>query len=132
MLVSYRIYAEDGAILSKTPFESGVLFLGRIKVRSVPPPRTVKAVKGDDTEKVAILNGTGRGSTPQEPLALVTKMPDSERSALESDGRVELVNAAEANTTPLEIRYGTSLQHSPTFLFVTVEGSVLSALRRRL
>ena len=107
MLVYYRIYAEDGAIPSKTPFEPGDHFLGRNKVRSVPPPRTVKAVKGiakvenikdrestslfltpysqspmDDTEKVAILNGTGPGSTPQDPLALVTKMSDSERSLM--------------------------------------------------
>ena len=63
----------------------------------------------DDSEKVTILDGTGPGSTPQEPLALVAKMSDSERSALESDGRVGLANPAEpqAITTPSEIRYGT-------------------------
>ena len=43
----------------------------------------------DDANKDIILNrsGTGPGSTPQEPLALVAKMSDSERSALESEGR---------------------------------------------
>ena len=86
----------------------------------------------DDTEKITILNGTGPGSTPQEPLALVAKMSDSERSAMESDGRVGLANAAGSNTTLTDIQYGMSIQHSPTFLFLTVGRSVLSALRRRL
>ena len=58
-----------------------------------------------DTDKI-VLNrtGTGPGSTPQEPLALVAKMSDSERSALESDGRGGLASDAEPDTT---IRYGT-------------------------
>ena len=99
----------------------------------MPPPRTVKAVKRsitkvenikdhentslflttysksplDDAEKVTILNGTGPGSTPQTPLALVAKMSDSDRSVLESDGRVGLANAAESES---EIRYGKSIQ----------------------
>ena len=140
MLVYYRIYAENGVIPSNTPVAPGDPFLGRIKFTSVPPPRTVKSVRGsitkveniqdrerttlyltsnnespmDDSEKVIILNGTGPGSTPQEPLALVAEMLDSERSALESDGRVGLANAAERNTTPSEIRYGTCI---PTSLF---------------
>ena len=58
----------------------------------------------DDAEKVTILNGTGLGSTPREPLALVAKMSESERSALESDGRVGLANFVEPNTTPSEVR----------------------------
>ena len=37
-----------------------------------------------DADKVAILKRSGPGSTPQEPLALVSKMLDSEISALES------------------------------------------------
>ena len=119
----------------------------------MPPPRTAKTVKCsiakvenikdrentslyltpysespmDDAEKVPILNGTGPGSTPQEPLALVAKMSDSERRDLESERRDGLSSA-----TPAEIRYGMSIQHSPFFLFVSVGGSVLSALRRRL
>ena len=85
LLVYYRIYAEDGALPSKTPFAPGNPFIGRIKIRSVPPPRTSKTVKCsiakvenikdrecitlyltphsqspmDDAEKVTILNGTG-------------------------------------------------------------------------
>jgi hypothetical protein len=111
----------------------------------VPPPRTAKTVKRsiakvenikdgestslfltpysqspmDDADKVIILNGTGPGSTPQEPLALVAKMSDSERSALESEGRGGLASAAEPDTTSPEIQYRTSIQHSLTFLFVT-------------
>ena len=160
MLVYYRIYAEDGAIPSKTPAIPSDPFLGRIKARYVPPPHTAKAVKRsiakvenikdrtstslfltpysqspmDDAGKVT-LNRTGPGSTPQEPLAVVAKMSDSERSALESGGRGGLAMAAEPDTTSPEIRYRMSIQHSPTFLFITSQlfgGSVLSALCRRL
>ena len=115
LLVYYRIYAEDGAIPSKTP-TTGYPFVGHIKARAVPPPHTVKAVKRriakvedikdpssislfitpcsqspmHDADKVDILKGTGPGSTPQEPLALVAKMSDSDRIALESGERVDL------------------------------------------
>ena len=143
MLVYYRIYAEDGAILSKKSATPGDPFLGRIKARSVPPPHIVKAVKRSiarvedikdptntslfltpysespmgDADKISILSRSGPGSMPQEPLALVAKMSDSERSAMESGERGELASA-EPDTTP-EFRYRTSIQHSPTFLFVT-------------
>jgi hypothetical protein len=136
-VVYYRIYAEDGAIPSKTSVTPGDVFLGRIKARSVPPPRNAEAVKCSiakvenikdstrsslfltpysespmsDAEKITILNGTGPGSTSQEPLALVAKMSDPERRALESEGRDGLASAAETDTTP---RYG--MQHSPAFL----------------
>ena len=159
LLVYYRIYAEDGAIFSKTPAAPGDPFLGRIKARYVPPPHTAKAVKRTiakvenikdrtstslfltpysqspmgDADKVTILNRTGPGSTPQEPLALVAKMSDSERSALESGGRSGLASAqaAEPDSAPQEIRYRMSTQHSPTIFFITSR-SILYALRRRL
>ena len=147
LLVYYRIYAEDGAIPSKTPAAPSDPFLGRIKARSVPPPHTAKAVKHSiakveniedrtstslfltpysqspmsDADKVTILDRTGPGSTPQEPLALVAKISDSEGSALESGGRNGRASAAEPDTTPSEIRYCTSIQHSPTFLFLTTQ-----------
>ena len=145
LLVYYRIYAEDGAIPSKLPAAPSDPFIGRIKARSVPPPHTAKAVKhsiakvenikdrkstslfltsysqspmGDDG-KITILNRTGPGSTPQEPLAIVAKMSDSERNAFESEGRGGLANGAELHTMPPEIRYRMSIQHSLTFLFIT-------------
>ena len=49
---------------------------------------------GDDGE-IAILNLTGPGSTPLEPLVLVAKMSDFERNALESGRRGGLASAAE-------------------------------------
>ena len=154
MLVYYRIYAGVKAIPCKTPVAAGDPFLGRIKARSVPPPRTAETVKRsiakvenikdrssttlfltlysespmDGAEKVNILNRIGPGSTPQEPLALVAKMSDSERSALESDGRSGLASTAELDTSSSEIRYCTSIQHSLTFLFV-IFFSILPDLR---
>ena len=91
-----------------------------------------------DADKVTILNRTGLGSRPQEPLALVAKMSDSERSALESGGRGGLTGTAEPGTSSPgpEIRHRTSIQHSPTFLIrtnvSTIGGSLLFTLRRRL
>ena len=131
---------------SNTPVSPGDPFLGRIKIGSVPPPRTARTVKRciakkeiikdrentslfltsysqtpmDDTDKVSILNGTGPGSAPQEPLALVAKLSDSERSDLESGRKGGLASVAEAGTTPPEIRYGASIQQCP-FLFVTLD-----------
>jgi hypothetical protein len=127
----------------------------------VPPPRSVKAVKRsianvenikhcertslflttysespmDDADMFTIQNGTGPGSNPQEPLAFVAKLSDSERSALESDGRVRLASTSKHETIPPDIRHGTSIRHPPsTFLFITsfIGGSVLCGLRRRL
>ena len=145
LLVYYRIYAEDGAIPSKTP-TTGYPFVGHFKARAVPPPHTAKAVKHriakvedikdptstslfltlysqspmDDVDMVNILKGTDPGSTPQEPLALVAKMSDSERSASESGERGGLASAESvSDTMPPEIRYCMSNQHSPTFLFLT-------------
>ena len=90
----------------------------------------------DDTKKDIILNrtGTGPGSTPQEPLALVTtKMSHSEleRSTFDSKGRSGVASAVEPGATSPEIRYGASFQHS-YFSFSnisTVGRSVLYALR---
>ena len=65
-----------------------------------------------DADKVAILKRSGPGSTPREPLALVSKMLDSEISAFWSQERGGLASVAESDTG---IRYRTSIQHSPTF-----------------
>ena len=125
---------EDGAIPSKKPVP-GDPFLGRINAISVQSPHSAKTIKHNiakvecikdptnsmlfltpysqsptgETEKIAILNRTGPGCTQHEPLALVAKMADSKRSALESKRRGELASAAEADSMAPEIRYRTSI-----------------------
>jgi hypothetical protein len=137
LLVYYRIYTEDGAVPSKTPVAPGDPYLGRIIAKFVPPPRNAKAVKRsiakvenikdresssifltpynkspmNDADRFTIINGTGPGYSAYAPVALVAKMSDSERSALQSDGRCGLANAAEPATTVAhpEIQYRTSI-----------------------
>ena len=145
MLVYYRIYAEDGATIpSKKPAALGDPFLGRIKARSVPPPHTSETVKRciakienikdrtstslfftsysqspmADSDKVTILKSTGPGYTAQEPLALVAKMSNSERSALEAGRRGGLKSAVSDTTSP-EIQYRTSHSTLSFFSFRT-------------
>jgi hypothetical protein len=125
LIVHYRVYSEGGAIPSKTSATPDHdPFLGRIKARSVPPPHTVHTLKRslakfenindrtgcslfltpysqspmDDTTKVTIRNHTGPGFLPQEPLALVVKLTDSERSALEFGEMREGPNTTSSNT----------------------------------
>ena len=75
----------------------------------------------DDADMVTFLNGTGPGSTPQEPLALVAELSDFERSALKADGRpgsgLASATGTESDKSSPEIRYGTCIQPSLTFLF---------------
>ena len=61
-----------------------------------------------DADKINILNRTGPGSTPQVPLAIVAKMSDSERSALES-GRGDGLSEPNIDSEPPKIRYRTSI-----------------------
>ena len=132
LLVYYRIYAEDGAIPSKTPVAPSNPFLGRIKAKSVAPPHTAETVKRSiakmedikdrtnaslfltpnsqspmgDADKVATLNSTGPGSTPQEPLAIVAKMSHTDRRALESGRRGGL---ASAQASEIQYRMSTNI-----------------------
>ena len=92
----------------------------------------------DDADNDIILSRTGTdpGSTPQEPLELVAKISDSEKTAfkLVSEGRSGLASGAEYDTTSPESRYGTSIQHCLTFLFITsrlLGESVLCAIRHQ-
>ena len=161
LIVYYRTYAGDGAIPSKTPAAPDDPFLGRIDAISVPPPHTIKAVKHSiakveniknrastslfispysklpmrDADKLTILNRAGPGSTPQEPLAFVaeildserrilesegTSIPDSTRRALESGGMDRPENSAEPDSkTSSEIQYRTFIKDL-TFLFVLI------------
>ncbi|KAJ7748288.1 hypothetical protein DFH07DRAFT_747376, partial [Mycena maculata] len=103
--VYYRVYTVDGAILSKSAFDPGDPFIGRIAARSVPPPHTATSLKrrlanaenlSDEagltatlflnpcaqtamlpTDNVAILNGT----TSETPFTLVlSEEPPMERN----------------------------------------------------
>ena len=56
--VYYRIYAEDGAIPSKTPITPDDPFLGCIDAISVPPPHTIKVVKHSIAKVENIKNRT--------------------------------------------------------------------------
>jgi hypothetical protein len=143
MAVYYRIYAEDGVIPSKTSATPSDYFLGRIKVTSVPPPHNANSLKRalakvenvnithtylfitpydpspmEDSLKVTIFSNTGPGSLPQEPLALVAKLSELERSAVESDiglrlrsqsNNISLTNTSELNTASSNTRYCMSI-----------------------
>jgi hypothetical protein len=43
--VYYRIYTEDGAIISKHPVDSEDLSLGRIDIITIAPPHTITSIK---------------------------------------------------------------------------------------
>jgi hypothetical protein len=95
-LVYYRLYSRDTAIPSKHPIFSNDRYIGRIDAIHVPPPHNAESIKRciaihedidhrcillfsvlssdtpiSDQDRVPILAGTGSGSTPQEPMALV-------------------------------------------------------------
>jgi hypothetical protein len=73
---------------------------------------------GDADKVIAVLNRTGPGSTPQDPLAFVARISDSERYALE----IGLESAAKPDTKPSdsEIRYRMFIRHSPCHGFPLV------------
>jgi hypothetical protein len=93
----YRVYTQDGAVQSKHPVYSNDASLGRINANWVAPPHTAASIKRHlskeeqiadhtctslfnnisspsalaDGDIVLILTGTGPGSSPGDPLALV-------------------------------------------------------------
>src|ERR1700722_8453703 len=102
--VYYRIYTQDGAVISKSSAQCDDPSMGCILGRSVAPPHTVASLKKrlcnvegiadqscvelflscaakssvcDDT-RLSLLRGTGPGSLPQEPMALVVSNEESE------------------------------------------------------
>jgi hypothetical protein len=74
-----------------------------------------------DAGKVTILNDTGPGLLPQEPLALVAKVSDSERAALESRERNVLASSvpAESGTSSQNVQYRTPFYTSTLCCVVT-------------
>jgi hypothetical protein len=106
-LVYYRVYTEDFAIPSKVPVNPDDPYLARIMAKSVAPPHTVSSLKRhlskvegitnhqdsslfsapsgqsamDNLYRLSLLSDEGPWSMPQEPLALVAKLSESERNA---------------------------------------------------
>ena len=129
------MYAENEAIPSKTPAAPGNPFLGRIKTTSVPPPHTVHNVRCciarvegiedpaktslfltpysqspmREADNVTILDRNGLGSRPQDPLAFVARISDSELG-LRPRSEAAANSERDTLTTPLKIRYRTSIQ----------------------
>src|ERR1700729_4353850 len=104
--VYYRVYTADGAIMSENKMaDSSDSSLGRVNTVLFAPPHTVSSIKRclchlenigdyentclfiaascrsamDNTDKVSILSHSGPGAIPQEPMALVVKLPNPER-----------------------------------------------------
>ncbi|KAF7338836.1 hypothetical protein MSAN_02206500 [Mycena sanguinolenta] len=85
----YRIYTPDGAVPSKTTFNPRNPYLGRIAVRSVPPPQRVGSLKRrlvtveqlPAQSQQVLLNGDGfttaAGMGEEEPILLNAQVPGS-------------------------------------------------------
>jgi hypothetical protein len=106
--VYYRVYTEDQAIPSVNPIYADDPSLGRIPATLVTPPHTVISLKRclskfenitgrtrlyiaassqtpmDDTGRVSILAYPGPGCNPNEPMALVVALSDSNRDTLKT------------------------------------------------
>jgi hypothetical protein len=100
--VYYRLYLADEAVASKLPVYSNNEYIGRIDATCVSPPHTAGTISRfiakregitnpialfstisnpaptNDQDLLAIFTGTGPGSAPQDPVALV--MIDSQSS----------------------------------------------------
>ena len=93
----YTFFTKTGAIPCKNPVDKQDPYLGRVEARRIAPPHTVESVircichveedsrdhysqlflsassasPMDRQERVAILTGSGPGSNPRQPLALL-------------------------------------------------------------
>lgn len=125
--VYYRLYTEDRAIPSLHPLYKNDLYLGCVLATSVAPPHTTADIKRylckvekitspatsclfiasseqisiDDDTRVAILAFGGPGSTPDQPLALVFKLPAAEVTSR----KMAKLRALMQPAAPLEPRY---------------------------
>lgn len=121
--VYYRVYTEQGAVISKCSADSGDPSLGRILGRSVAPPHTTASLlrRICDAEGVAdhsraelflscaahtpmdrggrmsLLAGTGPGSLSYEPMAVVVnnQEPECFKEPPEFANSSSIVNATE-------------------------------------
>lgn len=109
--VYYRVFANDGAIRSNSSASTGDPFLGCIKAKAVAPPHNVSSViqcltrcenvdgkatnaslfltpssqtSMDGSGKISILQRSGAGSIPEDPLALLLNVSGVDRQRLEA------------------------------------------------
>ena len=93
--VYYRVYDDDGEIVSKTSFDESIPSLGHLNTLSVPPPQTVSSLKNriimsedlsgynvqlfedegsdsamNDTDALTLLSHTFPGFIDDRPLAI--------------------------------------------------------------
>ena len=134
--VYYRVYTADGAIMPENKMvDSSDASLCRVDTVLFAPPHTVSSIKRclchlenigdyentglfiaascrsamDNTDKVSILSHSGPGAIPQEPMALVVKLPNPER--LFYDGK-SVRGSSSYDTDSVEPRYRAySLMH---------------------
>ena len=126
--VYYRLYTEDKPIESVNPVYTDDSYLGRIVSKLVPPPHTALTLKNcllnveniknapeaklfissssqapmDDAASLSILAQPGPGSTPTEPMALVTTFSRSRRNGNKPKGVFILPRKG---TTPFKTQY---------------------------
>ena len=135
--VYYRVFFEDGAVPtlhSATPDDP---FLRRALATSIAPPHNLDSLKRclakhedidhrrqsfslfltrsssspmDNTSEIDILKPSGTGSTPQEALALVMKLPDS---VIEWGERPALVNHEVPTGTRFRKKFVPCFYHCP-------------------
>ncbi|KAJ6461843.1 hypothetical protein C8R47DRAFT_1159088 [Mycena vitilis] len=83
--VYYRVYTKDGAIPSKSAFNPSDPFVGRIAARSVPPPRSVAAVKRCITHAEAISDPEGHRTNLYQNVAAKDRMAEAARVNIAGD-----------------------------------------------
>ncbi|KAJ7146948.1 hypothetical protein C8R44DRAFT_758529 [Mycena epipterygia] len=84
--IYYRVYTLDGAIPSKSAFDSNDPFVGRIAARSVPPPRTVTSLKKCLTNMENISDPAGLRSVIYLTPAAPAPMSNSEKVVILGPG----------------------------------------------
>jgi hypothetical protein len=99
-LVHYRVYEENGEVVSKTSFDENDSSLGRINILSIPPPHAVASLKArlakaegasgrsfqlfedeggeiimKDDDIITFLTDSYPGASEEEPMAVVYSKP---------------------------------------------------------
>ena len=99
-LVHYRVYEENGEVVSKTSFDENDSSLGRINILSIPPPHSIASLKSHlskaegasgrscqlfedeggeitmkDDDNITSLTDSYPGASEEEPIAVVYSKP---------------------------------------------------------